>query len=76
MKIRPVGADLLNADGQTDGKTDRQTWRVTFKSAIPIELHTIVKTDRVSQTQLVITLLLRRFIDIAYLKINMFRPFF
>jgi hypothetical protein len=23
MKIRPVGAELLHAEGQTDGKTDR-----------------------------------------------------
>jgi hypothetical protein len=25
MKIRPLGAELLNADGRTDGQTDRQT---------------------------------------------------
>jgi len=25
MKIRPLGAELLHADGRTDGRTDRQT---------------------------------------------------
>ena len=25
MKIRPVGAELFQADGRTDGRTDRQT---------------------------------------------------
>ena len=25
MKIRPVGAELLHADGETGGRTDRQT---------------------------------------------------
>jgi hypothetical protein len=25
MKIRPVGAELFHADGQTEGQTDRQT---------------------------------------------------
>jgi len=25
MKTRPVGAELLLADGRTDGRTDRQT---------------------------------------------------
>ena len=24
MKIRPVGSELLHADGETDGRTDRQ----------------------------------------------------
>ena len=25
MKIHPVGAELLNADGRTDGRTERHT---------------------------------------------------
>jgi len=27
MKIRPVGAELLHAEGRTHRQTDRQTWR-------------------------------------------------
>jgi hypothetical protein len=30
IKIRPVGAELFNADGQTDGKTDMTKLRVAF----------------------------------------------
>jgi hypothetical protein len=30
MKIRPVGAELVHADRQTDRLTDRQTWRTQF----------------------------------------------
>jgi len=41
---------------------------VIFKWTISIVLHTIIKTGRVSQTQLVITLLLRSFIHVAYLR--------
>jgi len=26
IKVRPVGADLFHAEGQTDRWTDRQTW--------------------------------------------------
>jgi len=26
MKIRPMGAEFLHADPQTDGRTHRQTW--------------------------------------------------
>jgi len=29
MKIRPVGAELFHADGQTDRQTDKQTDRQT-----------------------------------------------
>jgi hypothetical protein len=29
MKIRPIGAELLNANRQTDRQTDRQTYRRT-----------------------------------------------
>jgi hypothetical protein len=49
----------------------------TFKWAIPVVLHTVIKIGTVSQTQLVNILLLRSFIHIAYLRSNyMFRPFY
>jgi hypothetical protein len=34
MKIRPVGAELFYADGQTDGRTDRQTDRFDEDSSL------------------------------------------
>jgi len=49
----------------------------TFKWAIPIVLHTIIKIGTFGQTQLANILLLRSFIHIAYLRSNyMFRPIF
>jgi hypothetical protein len=37
MKIRPVGAELFNADGdkRTDGQTDRQTDKTEMAKRIP-----------------------------------------
>jgi hypothetical protein len=32
MKIRPVGAELLNADGRTDGQTDMTKLIVAFRN--------------------------------------------
>jgi len=32
MKMRPVGAELFDADGQSDWQTDRQTDRQTGRS--------------------------------------------
>ena len=34
MKIRPVGCELLHADGRTDGRTDGQTDRQTYMTRL------------------------------------------
>ena len=53
MKIRPVGAELFHADGQTHGRTDMTKLIVGFRNFAKV---TKKITSRVSDTGLIISM--------------------
>jgi len=46
MKIRPLGAELLQADGRTDRQTDRQTGRQTGMTKRIVAFRNFVNTPK------------------------------
>jgi len=49
--IRPVGAELFHADGQTDRRTDRQTDRQTDKTKLTSAFRNFTNAPKISITE-------------------------